>query len=1056
MIKCHGYEPFGDANKMRVGKRGSIQLPWPRGRAMRDRKLARKVSHFLIVLVVLQSILVGFSVQPVTGQEPVIQDIGGGRRTASWTLDNPGNYTLESVFLENGGANLTLSNFTWFESEQSDFLNGTWDSNVAVTPDGNLTLMADNTNLVLNGDFSTNMDWTYTNGTGNNVVSERDGMLENARLHYYGSAGPFGIFDTLDVITNWWWIGDSPPGEALLNISNPYEGTGSMKVNWTPSSPIGYGGAKKQASPSWDWSQYNRLSLWLATNYSGSNLDVRLTIMDTYLVTWDTPKKQVAGNWTEYVFDLEAYPGNLSVVQDISIKFDGLGGSINWNVSVDYITLYRVKIFDETSYVNQTFVKTNVTENVSGDVIFSYDVLIEDRLDVVDSNLSLIVANSTSNYTWEKHVVAPPYSSHISVDLSWLMVDAGSYNITMQLHLSVNTTNESSYSVRFDNITILAPNRKNGIFLSEPHDTLSQSIWKEINWVEAVDPETSINITTRTGNSSNTSDGSWSGWELPNPGNVTSPPNRYIQYRVDLNTTNASKGPVVSEMKIDYEQYAPVGFVETDNLTVSDLYLWEEFYTKQSAPSETDIAYFYSSDMGGSWSPILNGSSLSSVTNDTLKFRAELRSLNTTRTPYLYEMNLTYQYIGSLDHIHMSDSFVSVPAGTVVHLSAWGHDAFHHNVSFQQKWETTDPMNIIDQFGDYTAGTVGSWKVYCNNSDDSISNWTTVDVSVGSLVRIGIDPWDPGTLTADDVLQFNATGYDIMNNTIAVAPNWSVSGGIGSIDLGPSGTSNFTATTVGTGQVSIDDGLGHQNSTNNITVVPGARSRIEIEPQQPGILTADEVMEFNATAYDSDNNLIGPVDVTWSVIGGIGVMAPATSTSSLFNATKVGQGRVFADDGMSHTNQTELFSVIAGQLDSITVIPNPANVFPGASKNFTANGSDSDGNKVVLTSTDWETNVGYIGLRNSTSAVFTAQSTEVWGGYIRATHGTVVGEAVINIDNNDEPPWIEGVIPDQLKPEDFGSWTLNLTGYARDSKDSLSLLRWHVDGDNSSLYTVTG
>ncbi|MFQ5883934.1 MAG: Ig-like domain-containing protein, partial [Thermoplasmata archaeon] len=87
---------------------------------------------------------------------------------------------------------------------------------------------------------------------------------------------------------------------------------------------------------------------------------------------------------------------------------------------------------------------------------------------------------------------------------------------------------------------------------------------------------------------------------------------------------------------------------------------------------------------------------------------------------------------------------------------------------------------------------------------------------------------------------------------------------------------------------------------------------------------------------------------------------------------------------------------------------------------------------------------------------FTAQSTEYQGGYIRATEGSVSGEAVINVDNEDDPPWIDGVIPNQLKPEDFGSWTLDLTGYANDSEDSLSLLRWHIDGDNSSLYTVTG
>ncbi|TET90806.1 MAG: hypothetical protein E3J35_05120 [Methanomassiliicoccales archaeon] len=1024
---------------------------------MRDRKLARKVSHFLIVLVVLQSMLVAFSVQPVSGQEPVIQDIGGGRRTATWTLDDPGNYTLEDVTFEGGGANLTLNNFTWYESQQSDFLDGAWDSNVTITPDGNLTLTADDTSLVSNGDFSTDLNWTFS-GTGNNVTAERDPALQDAHLHYYGEAGPFYIFDNMDDSTaNWSDVGNASTVTPINNSSDCCGGGGSLQVGWKPWPSYEWGGIRRMAPASWDWSMYNRLSVWFYTNYTGNDLDVYLNIVDINTFSWDTPRKKVSGGWNQSVFDLEGFLGDDTQVKRIDIRFTGLGGDgiQQLNVSVDLIELYHVKILNETASASQIFYKANTTENTPGSVILSYDVLIEERMNVIDSNLSLTVTNATSNeYRWEKHTVVPPYSSHISVDLSWLMVEAGSYNISLQLHLLVNTTMESNYSVRFDNITILAPSRKNGTYFSEPYNTTSQSIWREINWVEDVVPETNVTVKTRTGNSSNTSDGTWSGWEPPNGSMVASPSHRFIQYRVDLNTTNASVGPVVSEMKIDCEQYAPYGTVTTENFTVSDLYIWEDFFVKDSTTAETSVTYYYSSDRGGSWSQVFNGSSLSFVANDTLKFRAELSSLNTTHTPYLYEMNLTYQYVGNLDHIHMSESFVSVPAGTVVYLSAWGHDAFHHNVSFQQKWETTDPLNMINMSGEYTAGRVGSWKVYCNKSDDSISNWTVINVSAGTLVRIGIDPWDPGTLTADDQLQFNATGYDVMNNTIVISPNWSVSGGIGTVDPGPSGISNLTAASVGTGQVRIDDGP-YQNSTNTIRVVPGARSRIEIEPQQPGVLTADDVMQFNASAYDSDDNLIGPVDATWSVIGGIGVMPPGPSTSSLFNATEVGQGRVLAEYGI-HTNQTELFNVVAGQLDSITVIPNPANVFPGASKNFTANGSDSDGNDVVLISTVWETDAGTINSHNSTNASFTAQSTEFQGGYIRATEGSVSGEAVINIDNDDEPPWIEGVIPDQLKPEDFGSWTLDLTDYANDSEDSLSLLRWHIDGDNSSLYTVTG
>lgn len=1041
--------------KDRVTIRGSVKLSWHRGRIMRVRDLGKKVSYLLVLTIFLQSVLVFFSAEPASGEEPSIVDIGGGRRTASWTLDDPGNYTTENVTFDGGGANLTLNDFSWHESEQVDFLDGTWDENVTITSDGNLTLMANNTNLVTNGDFSADMNWTFANGTEDNVIAERNDTQDNAHLHYFGSAGPFEVFDTLDDVSDWIYIAGGD--DRYLNTSDCHEGTGCMQIRWIPFLPTDEAVVRKTAVTYWDWSSFNRLSMWLNTNYSGNDLKVYLTLVDTSMFSWDSPTKNVNGSWKEYIFDLEAFPGNDSEVSAIYIYLAGVAGNIEWNVSVDNITLYRVKIFNETGYVNQTFYKGNRTEDIPGNILLSYDVLIEECANVINSNLSFMVSNSSSNYTWRKDLVVPPYSSHISVDLSWLMAEPGDYNISIELRLSVNTTLESSYSVRFDNITVLAPNRKNGTYDSNLHDTGSKSIWKGISWVEGpIDPETNLSVKTRTGESANLLDGTWSNWAATQLGVINSSNNRFIQYQVDLNTTNASKGPVLSEIRIDYEHYASQGYVETDNLTVSDLHMWEEFFVKDSIALETSIEYYYSSDRGGSWSStIANGSSLATVTNDTLKFKALLNSDNTTFTPYLFEMNLTYQYKGPLDHIHMSESSISVVAGTTVQLSAWGHDIYHRNVSFWQNWSTTDPWGLVDGFGNYSPKKEGIWRVYCNNTDDSVSNWTEVDVSAASLLRIGIEPWNPGILSADDQLQFTATGYDVVNNTITISPNWSVTGSIGTIGPTPNETSMFIATTVGTGVVCIDD-AGYQNCTNTIQVVPGARNRIEIEPQQPGNLTADEEMQFNATAYDSDENLIGPVSVNWTVIGGIGTIPTGPLVSSLFNATKVGVGRVFAEDGLGHTNQSELFWVVAGQLASIEVKPNPTNIFPGASENFTAQGYDNDGNNVTLTATLWETDVGDIPVWNSTSATLNAQLIETGGGYIRATEGSVSGEAVVNIDNNDEPPFIKSTIPNQEEQEDHGSWTLDLAPYAGDSEDAPSLLRWRVVDDDSSLYTVAG
>jgi hypothetical protein len=935
---------------------------------MTDPNLTRKAIHLLVLILVMQSIMAGFSHRNASGQEPVVTDIGSWRRTATWALDDPGYYTSENTTFQSGAVDLSMNEYFWNESTPGDFSDGTLDDNVTITTDGNLTLKHDDTNLVQNGDFGVATDWSYVDGNGGYVLSERDGMQENAHLHHYAGPGPYLLFEDFEFpgnLTNWTELGTGP--NKTLNNSG-HLSSGSMDIWWRPLLPTDYGGARKSAPISWDWTPYNRLGLWVTHQIGGPTLSIRINVIDATMASWTSSRQNVVlfPGWRMYTFDL-AGSIDYTQIKSLEILFDDLPGDglTDVIVTVDDIHLFGLKVFDETAYTNQTFSKSNWTDTAPGSVALSFDVAIEDESNIAEFNLSLSVSNSTSSYKWEKTSVATPYNANIVVDISWLKAEPGNYDISLQLRLSISTRLETSFSSRFDNISIVAPNRRSGKYLSDPHDTLSESIWGTVFWGEGpADPETDISISTRTGNSSNTSDGSWSGWDGQISNSIMSPPNRYIQYKVVLNTTNASKGPILTNISLSYDQYSIIGTIETDDFTVPDLHSWEVFEVYETTPPETEIDYYFSSDLGSNWVPTGNGANLSFVTNKTIRLKAELKTSNTTFTPQLLELRLTYEYTGPLDHIHMSDSSLSTTANTTLFLSAWGHDILHRNVSFVQKWETDDPVGSVDAFGNYTAGKVGSWRVYCNNTADTISNWTTVDVSAGALIRIGIDPWDPGTLTADDQLQFNATGYDVMENPFTITPNWAVSGGIGTVDPGPSASSLFTATQVGSGRVSITDS--------------------------------------------------------------------------------------------GHSNQTNLFSVVAGQLASIAVTPSPENLLPDQSTVFNAQGYDGDGNLLILTSTTWETNAGTITGSTSTTANFTAQSTELLGGYVRATQDSISGEAIVNVDDNDDPPQIQGVVPDQLKTEDHGTWTLDLSSFASDQEDDNSKLKWRVTGDDSSLYTIAG
>lgn len=600
----------------------------------------------------------------------------------------------------------------------------------------------------------------------------------------------------------------------------------------------------------------------------------------------------------------------------------------------------------------------------------------------------------------------------------------------------------------------------NGTFVSRAMDGQSIANWGNISWNSTIPGQTNMSIHTRSGDCF----GSWSNWSpayiSPTGSQITSPPNRCIQYKDEMETLNRTKRPILEEVRIDYWKYAPEGSLETEDFTPANWVSWEKFNASSVLQPGTNVTYWYSTTSGASWTEISHGESLQSVSSQTIRFRANLTTSNTTQTPNLFDMEITYQFFGSLDHIHMSLSTWTGTTDEWIDLNATGHDSFHHDTPFTQKWETDDPWGSVNTSGVYLPGMVGTWRVYCNNSDDSISNYTVVDVLPGNTSRIEIDPWDPGTLTTDDNILFNATGYDSKGNPLGpIVANWSVNGGIGSISPGPSSFALFNPTQPGIGTVTANDGIGHSNTTNIIRVVVGSRASVGIEPWSPGMITADDSVNFTAYAYDSDGNQIGYANVTWTVNGGIGTIPPGQSENATFEATTAGMGTVAINDGIGHTNNTDLITVTAGALSSIQVLPNPATVEHLEYQDFTATGYDSDGNVVTITDSVWQTNAGTITFSSAEMATLQAQDTELVGGWINVTatsQNNVSGSANVSVVVTNIQPMILGTILDQLKFEDYGSWTLDLSPHASDPQDPLSNLTWYFTNHDSSLTTISG
>ncbi len=1051
-------------------------------KAPEDRRGYPSATENALLIVILSLLIFSNFVSMFGGiiGDPSLQDNLDGTTTATWSFQNPANYMALNATISGGEANLSASEYWWNQTTQADFDSGSKE-NVTTTPDGSVLLSHNHTEMIRNGNLTTSNYWTLTNGSTDNVTVEWSSTDQDLWFHDNVVSNITNqIFDSMDDVVLTGWAEDAKEskndGDFFQNSAPPIaEGTGNMRIVLTLNTPGKQYGVERNDTGTWNWSTLSAISVKAYTlDDLGETMHLQLAaVSDTVSTFWETSSQPMVSGWNTYTFDVTGFEGSgpagsntLAIVDVFRIHFTDAPTANPIELYVDEIVLIGGgpwTQFDEIAYANQTFNKQSYTPDLPGMVNLTFDYTAEEIANISVADIDVYLNNSLM---WTKSLVGIEPWTSIVVDISQWSTNPGTYEISFQFHLQVDTFNDVTASLSVDNISIMGAYEyiPLGNLTSLIYDAGSSAVWNSISWGENIPAAaTSISLQTRTGHSP-TIDGTWSDWsgELTISGGepIPSPSARYIQYRAYLGTLDTAYTPALFEVDVSFLKYSLSGRVETEDFIPLDVGSWEVFNATMVTPAETMITFWFSIDSGSNWTNLNPEDNLSATPIPQIRFRANLETTNTSVTPTLLEMNLRYVVIGPLHHIHMSLATWIGTTDEWVDLDAIGHDAYHHQTPFVEKWETDDPWGLVNTSGLYYPGMVGVWRVYCNNSDDSVSNYTAVSVTGGSVARIGINPWDPGILTTDDTQLFNSIGYDSKGNSIGqVAANWSVSGGIGAIPIGPSSSALFDPTTPGLGTVSADDGNGHSNTTNIIQVVAGARSRIGIEPWNPGALTTDDNVNFAAYSYDSDGNQIGPAIVSWFVNGGIGTIPVGPSQTSVFDATTVGVGTITIDDGMGLTNTTDLIPVIAGQLATIDLNPASVVLLTEEYQNFTAEGYDSDGNSIPLVNPFWETNAGTIVNSSTNGAMLQAQDTELSNGWIRVTavfQNNVTSNSTIDVAAVNVKPNIVGTIPSQQRPEDYGSWTIDLSSFASDPQDPLSDLTWFFTENDPSLIIISG
>ena len=182
-----------------------------------------------------------------------------------------------------------------------------------------------------------------------------------------------------------------------------------------------------------------------------------------------------------------------------------------------------------------------------------------------------------------------------------------------------------------------------GVLESRSLDTGGQAFWGTIAWNATLPLGTSIEVRTRTGNSP-VPDGTWSLWSpaYPTSGQpVVSPESRYLEYRARLFTPNL-QSPSLLDVGVGFVRHAAAGSVTTESFAPAGVVAWDVLSMNASRPANTDVALAYSVDGGSSWIPVASGADLSSAPIGTIRLRLALTTTNTTESPLVASMALSF------------------------------------------------------------------------------------------------------------------------------------------------------------------------------------------------------------------------------------------------------------------------------------------------------------------------------------------------------------------------------------------------------------------------------
>ena len=795
-------------------------------------KRKARISTIGIVAVLIISLLslnVQSNFSNRANNEPELLDNLNGNWTAKWSLNNPDNYTLTNIELNDGKAKLKLNHISFKEDISKGFKNGTWDNLIVQGTTGigldlnrdTVILIADtNNNRVIKVEYDKWL-WQYGSNT-----SFGFGLNQ-----LYGPTFAFPLLNDRILITD-------SRNHRVIEVGSNYELYWQYGVNGTPGT-----GNNSLNTPSSAVPMANGNILIADT---GNNIILEVNrnkqIVQEYDIGLESPSyAEELSNGSILITD----KNNHRIIEVNKSKkiYWQYGGKKGVGINQLERPNFATRLKSGTTLISDTEKNHRVIEvNNTKDILWQYGV------------------NKTFGYG--PNQLNKPSCAIMMLNGNILITDSSNHRVLNVDHEKTwlwqyGTNNSVGSGVDYLNtpksgLPILKK-ELTGHYTSAILDGGEVTNWTTINWNQTVPSNTEIRIYTRTGDTPNTQTGTWSVWsqryQNPNGETISSPNNRYFQYKVVFITRDMNLTPVLKDIYIKGMRYEPIGELITETFEPDGLLSWNQFSWEIQLKGQ-NIQPYYSTSAGPPWNKVPSNGDLSNIAIDSgrIRFRFLFSTLDFSISPVMNEFSLIFERKGQLHKIFVTPNHVDVVAGEQLDFIASGTDAYGRELEIQPTWTSTVGSIINGTLSVQTKTGTG----FVNATAQDVTGSASVNVIPAELDYIVVIPTEV-TVIAGETQLFFAEGYDKFGNKVWINPTWETD--IGVMENNLFMAQNFAGTGMVMAKINNITGIANVNVELNASThhPPKILSRIpnQVKPEDsvPWIL--------NLANYESDDEDTG-------------------------------------------------------------------------------------------------------------------------------------------------------------------------------------------------------